>query len=243
MERLGSCDEQIRERYVRHINLKEIGENGQHKLKNSSVLIVGAGGLGSPISLYLTAAGIGRIGLIDPDIVSLSNLQRQVLYRESDIGKSKVEIAKERLLELNSDTVIETYAERLNPSNATDIISKYDIVVDGCDNFETRYCIDEYSSKLNKPYVYGSIGEFKGQVSVFNYREGRRYSDLFPGDDNSRSSSANNVLPGVMGVVPGVIGTMQAAEVIKIITGAGDLLINKLLMIDLLTMNQMVLEI
>ena len=145
--------------------------------------------------------------------------------------------------ELNSNLKIDTYPIRLTKDNAEEIISNYDIVVDGCDNFETRYCIDEFCDRLSKPYVYGSIGEFKGQISVFNYREGRRYSDLFPRNDSSRLSTVNNVLPGVMGVVPGVIGTMQAAEVIKIITGSGDVLINKLLMIDLLTMNKMGLEI
>ena len=224
-------------RYIRHFNLEEIGEKGQQKIKNSSVLIVGVGGLGSPISLYLAAAGVGRIGIIDNDIVSLSNLQRQILYSENDLGKAKVEIAKQKLLALNSDIIVDCYNTRLTNENAADIIPKYDIIVDGCDNYDTRYCIDDICSKLCKPYVYGSIGEFKGQISVFNYKDGKRYKDLFPNCQTTKQA-----LPGVMGVTPGIVGTIEAAEVIKIITGCGNVLTNKLLLIDILSMNHIIIE-
>ena len=225
------------ERYIRHINLKQIGETGQKKLQQSSVLIVGVGGLGSPISLYLTAAGLGRIGLIDFDTVSLSNLQRQILYTENDLGKPKVEIAYNKLKALNSELKIDIYNFKLTVDNAEEIISNYDIIVDGCDNFDTRYCIDDICNKLEKPYVYGSIGEFKGQVSVFNYKGSKSYRDLFP-----ENYSVNNDLPGVMGVTPGITGTIQAAEVIKIITESGEVLRNKLLIIDILSMKQILLD-
>lgn len=241
MERLGSGDELVHKRYDRHIRLAEIGIEGQKKLQSASVLIVGVGGLGSPIALYLAAAGVGRIGLIDADTVSMSNLQRQVLYSEEEIGMPKVVCAKNRLLKLNSNLIIETYPFRLDKNNADELIAKYDIVVDGCDNFTTRYLIDDVTSKSHKPYVYGSIGEFQGQVAVFNNPEGGSYRNLFP--CQSESLNKEPTIAGVMGVVPGVIGTFQASEVIKLITGAGELLHNRLLTIDLLTMNVQVLKL
>ncbi len=172
----------MNERYIRQTMIPEIGEAGQEKLKNAKVLIVGIGGLGSPISLYLTAAGVGQIGLIDDDIVSKSNLQRQILYTEAEIGQSKVECACRRLSALNSSTRFETYPNRFTPDNANRLVSAYDIDrVDGlADNAATRYLIDDVCSRFKKPYVYGSISEFRGQVSVFNYRGGSRYSDLYP---------------------------------------------------------------
>lgn len=221
------------ERYSRHILLKEIGEEGQQKLREASVLIIGAGGLGSPIALYLTAAGVGRIGIIDDDAVSLTNLQRQILYRESQIGASKVACAKDTLQDLNGETTIDTYPFRLDETNAHGIIRDYDLVIDACDNFETRYLIDRITKDHAIPYLYGSIGEFTGQVSVFNVAGAGSYADLFPEDEKPEKGS----LPlGVMGSVPGVIGSIQATEAIKLITGTGKPLINELLCINLLNM-------
>ena len=212
----------MNERYIRQIMIPEIGEAGQEKLKNAKVLIVGIGGLGSPISLYLTAAGVGQIGLIDDDIVSKSNLQRQILYTEAEIGQSKVECACRRLSALNSSTRFETYPNRFTPDNAA-----------------TRYLIDDVCSRFKKPYVYGSISEFRGQVSVFNYRGGSRYSDLYPRPE---------VIPparpgGVIGTIPGIIGCMEAAEVIKIITGYGEVLSGKLFLLDTQTLQHEIIEI
>lgn len=221
------------ERYSRHILLKEIGEEGQQKLRKASVLIVGAGGLGSPVALYLTAAGIGQIGIIDDDVVSLTNLQRQILYRESQIGTPKVACAKATLNDLNSETNIRTYPFRLDESNARSIINEYDLIIDACDNFDTRYLIDRITQESGIPYLYGSIGEFTGQVSIFNISGAGSYADLFPEDEKPEKGT----LPlGVMGSVPGVIGSIQATEAIKLITGIGKPLINELLCIDLLNM-------
>lgn len=221
------------ERYSRHILLKEIGEEGQQKLRKASVLIVGAGGLGSPVALYLAAAGIGQIGIIDDDVVSLTNLQRQILYRESQIGTPKVACAKATLNDLNSETNIRTYPFRLDESNARSIIKGYDLIIDACDNFDTRYLIDRITQESGIPYLYGSIGEFTGQVSIFNISGAGSYADLFPEDEKPEKGT----LPlGVMGSVPGVIGSIQATEAIKLITGIGKPLINELLCIDLLNM-------
>lgn len=227
------------ERYNRHIILDEIGEAGQQKLFDASVLLVGVGGLGSPISLYLTAAGVGRIGLVDSDIVSVSNLQRQVLYNENEVGRLKVECARDRLHQQNARTQIDIYPVRFDAGNAESLVAKYDLVIDGCDNFATRYLINDTCVKQGKPYVYGSIGEFQGQVSVFNYQGGINYRHLFP--DEQHLTDRPTRIAGVMGVVPGVIGCLQAAEVIKIITGSGEVLRNRLLSIDLLTMQTEVL--
>ncbi len=238
MERLGCSDELMSERYDRHIRLSEIGEQGQRKLSQASVLLVGVGGLGSPIALYLAAAGVGRIGLVDGDEVSLSNLQRQVLYKESEVGKSKVMCAAARLGESNAHAVVDCYPFRLDEANAHELISRYDVIIDGCDNYETRYLIDKVCYELRKPYVYGSIGEFRGQVSVFHYGGAAGYVDLFPDKPDTAS-----VTSGVMGVVPGVVGTLQASEVIKIITGCGRVLSNRLLIVDLLGMDIRILDL
>lgn len=211
-----------------------MGEEGQRKLLASSVLIVGAGGLGSPIALYLTAAGVGHIGIVDDDSVSISNLQRQVLYCSDEVNQSKVVCAKRRLNALSPETKIEIYNERLNSENAPDIISAYDIVVDGCDNFATRYLIDDVCYSLGKPYVYGAIGEFNGQVAVFNHNGSKRYRDLFP-DEEELIQKKNSPL-GVIGTIPGVIGSIEATEVIKIIVGSSLVLRDKLFMIDLRTL-------
>ncbi len=221
-------------RYSRHTMLREIGEAGQARLHASSVLVVGVGGLGSPIALYLAAAGVGRIGLIDGDVVSESNLQRQVLYSESEVGLPKVECARRRLEGLNSGVEVEIYNERLGEENGADIISRYDIVVDGCDNIATRYLIDSLCGSLGRPYVYGSIGEFTGQVSLFHYQGAGGYSELYPYDE---TMNRDTVAGGVMGVVPGVVGSLEACEVIKVLVGCGETLAGRLLMVNLLTMD------
>lgn len=218
-----------KERYSRHTILPEIGEGGQEKLLKTSVLVVGAGGLGAPILQYLVAAGIGTIGIVDSDVVSLSNLQRQILYRENEIGISKVEKAKETLEKLNSECTINTYPVILDESNAEEIISQYEIVVGATDNFSSRKCIDAVTKRQGKPFVHGSIQEFEGQVSVFNYKGSFSYSDLFP------TTPEESALPiGVMGVLPGIIGSMQACEVIKIAVGIGEVLSGKLLVYNAL---------
>lgn len=240
MEGLGP-DLRLTERYARQIMLPDVGEEGQRRLAAASVLVVGVGGLGSAVSLYLAAAGIGRIGLVDDDCVSLSNLQRQVLYTEAEVGESKVLCARKRLQALSSHTQIDTYAERLTPRNAERLVAPYDLVVDGCDNFATRYLIDETCHRQGKPYVYGSIGEFHGQVSVFGYRGGMRYRDLFP--EQELLSSAPAKVLGVMGTTPGFIGCLEASEVLKIVTGIGDVLRNRLFTIDMLTMESRTIDL
>lgn len=222
------------ERYNRQIILPELGESGQEKLKNAKVLIVGVGGLGSPIALYLTGAGVGNIGLIDDDVVSESNLQRQVLYSEAEVGMPKAIKAQKRLNALNSQIKIDAYNTRLTKDNAEEIIGKYDIVVDGCDNFKTRYIINDTCIKLGKTYVYGAIRAFDGQVSVFNYQGGRNYRDLFPDEEEMLLMPAPP--KGVIGVTPGLVGCVQANEVIKIICGFGEILSGKLWFIDLKTL-------
>ncbi len=229
-------------RYNRHLILQDFGKEGQLKLKNASVLVVGAGGLGSPALLYLTAAGVGTIGIIDFDTVDASNLQRQVIFTSDDVGKNKAEAASLRLSERNPYILLKTYSEKLTSFNALDIIRDYDVVVDGTDNFPTRYLINDACVLLNKPFVYGSILTYEGQVSVFNYlnKEGNfsaNYRDLFPTPPEP-SSVQNCEQAGVLGVLPGIIGSMQANEVIKMITGIGEVLANKLLLFDSLSMQQ-----
>ena len=170
---------QLQQRYNRHIILPEIGEEGQMKLGKAKVLLIGVGGLGSPIALYLAAAGVGRIGLVDDDVVSESNLQRQVLYTENEVGQSKVICAARRLQALNSQLIVDTFPFRLTGENAEELISQYDLVIDGCDNFPTRYLISDVSARLHIPYIYGAIREFDGQVAVFNLPGGKTYRELF----------------------------------------------------------------
>ena len=221
------------ERYNRQILLQEIGQEGQMKLTSAKVLIVGAGGLGSPIAMYLTGAGVGHIGIIDDDKVSENNLQRQILYTEEEIGQSKAEMAKRRLESLNSHISITAYPCRLTANNAMNIISQYDIVVDGCDNFSTRYIISDTCKTLHRPYVYGAIRAFDGQVSVFNFNDGPDYRMFFPEEEVIEIPSQDK---GVMGVTPGIIGCVEANEVIKIICNYGDILSGILWGIDLRTM-------
>ncbi len=228
-------------RYSRHLILPEVGMAGQKKLRAASVLIIGAGGLGCPIALYLTAAGIGRIGLVDFDVVDRTNLQRQILYGESVVGVPKVEAAAERLQDLNPDVVVDTYPVRLTSENALQIMSDYDLIIDGTDNFPTRYLTNDAAVFLGKPYIYGSIFRFEGQVSVFlsrpfnGFEPGPCYRCLFPAPPppGAVPSCAEG---GVLGVLPGIVGALQAAEAIKLIVGIGEPLIGRLMLIDTLRM-------
>ncbi len=226
------------ERYNRQIILSEIGIEGQKKIANAAVLVVGAGGLGSSAALYLTAAGVGRLGIIDDDTVSISNLQRQILYRENELNLSKAECARDTLNRLNSSTVIDVYDFKLTSENADSIISKYDLIVDGTDNYQTRYLINDTCVSLDKIYIYGAIAQFCGQVSVFNYNGGATYRTLYPDEHEMPAHSR-----GVVGMLPGIIGCIEASEAIKIITGAGDVLSGKLFTIDLLTMRTNLFDI
>lgn len=227
------------ERYNRQIMLPELGEEGQRRLQSAKVLIVGVGGLGSPIALYLTGAGVGTIGLVDDDVVSISNLQRQVLYSEPEVGMTKVFQAKKRLEALNSSVHIEAYPVRLTPENAETLIAPYDIVVDGCDNFATRYLINDTCVRLGKVYVHGAIRAFDGQVSVFNYQGGPDYRHFFPNEEEMLSMP--HPPKGVIGVTPGIVGCVEATEVLKIIGGYGEVLSGKLWVIDLKTMQTHIL--
>ncbi len=223
-------------RYARHFVLPEFGMEGQEKLKKSSVLVVGAGGLGCPLLLYLSAAGVGRIGIVDDDVVDESNLQRQVLYTVADLGKSKAETAKEKLLALNPHIQIDVYKERFVPDNALDLVSKYDIVADGTDNFPTRYLVNDACVLSDKINVYASIFRFEGQISVFNYlngdgTRGPNYRDVFP-DPPPPELVPNCAEGGVLGVLPGIIGSIQANEVIKVLTGIGEPLSGRLFLFD-----------
>jgi molybdopterin/thiamine biosynthesis adenylyltransferase/rhodanese-related sulfurtransferase len=219
-------------RYQRQIILKEFGESGQKKLLNAKVLVIGAGGLGCPALQYLSAAGIGTIGIVDFDMVELSNLQRQILYTVEDIGKPKVEIAAKKLNALNPDIKVQIFQSQISNLNALDIIKDFDLVIDGSDNFGTRYMINDACRLLDKPLIYGAVLRFEGQLAVFNLADSTtkvktNYRDLFPNESSTSAISCNDV--GVLGVLPGMIGTMQATEAIKIITGIGKPLTNKLL--------------
>lgn len=229
-------------RYNRHIILSEIGQKGQDKLANAKVLVVGAGGLGCPVLQYLAAAGIGTIGIIDFDVVEESNLQRQVLYGISSLGKNKAIAAKERLIDLNDTIKIHAYSEKLAHAFALDLFEDYDIIVDGTDNFSTRYLINDASVIKNKPLVYGAIYKFEGQVAVFNYKNGPSYRCIFP-NPPEKNSIPNCSEIGVLGVLPGIIGSLQANEVLKIILGLGDVLSGKLLCYNALTNDVRTLKI
>lgn len=228
------------ERFTRQTALPEIGETGQARLQQARILLVGVGGLGSPIALYLAAAGIGMLGLVDDDVVSLSNLQRQVLYTESEVGMYKVDCAARRLKALHSGLQVNAYRCRLTGENAEKLISGYDIVVDGCDNFDTRYLLNDTCLTLGKPYVYGAIQEFEGQVSVFGYGDSpRSYRELYP--DESAMKQLTPV-KAVMGVTPAVTGSIQANEVLKIAAGYGEVLSGRLWTIDLRTLQNFILD-
>ncbi|WP_026072851.1 molybdopterin-synthase adenylyltransferase MoeB [Nodosilinea nodulosa] len=223
------------ERYSRHIILPEVGLDGQKKLKAASVLCVGTGGLGSPLLLYLAAAGIGRIGIVDFDTVDQSNLHRQVIHSESWVGKPKIESAKSRILEINPHCQVDLYETRLSAENALGIFEPYDVVVDGTDNFPTRYLVNDACVLLNKPNVYGSIFRFEGQATVFNYQDGPNYRDLYP-EPPPPGLVPSCAEGGVLGVLPGIIGVIQANETIKVILGTGSTLSGRLLLYNALEM-------
>jgi adenylyltransferase/sulfurtransferase len=234
-------------RYSRHIAIPEFNVEGQKKLKASKVLVIGSGGLGSPLLLYLTAAGVGKIGIVDFDVVDESNLQRQVLFTVDDVGKSKAATAKRRLEALNPNVEIEVYDTQFNSSNALDIISDYDVVADGTDNFPTRYLVNDACVLANKVNVYASIFRFEGQVSVFNYPEkeglrGPNYRDIFP-EPPPPGLVPNCAEGGVLGVLPGIIGSMQASEVIKVLTGVGDVLAGRLFLFDAASFTARILKV
>ena len=223
------------ERYSRHIILPEVGLEGQKRLKAASVLCIGTGGLGAPLLLYLAAAGVGRIGIVDFDVVDNSNLHRQVIHGTSWVGKPKIESAKSRVLEINPNCQVDLYETRLSAENALDIIEPYDIVVDGTDNFPTRYLVNDACVLLNKPNIYGSIFRFEGQATVFNYEGGPNYRDLYP-EPPPPGMVPSCAEGGVLGVLCGIIGTIQATETIKIILGQGTTLSGRLLLYNALEM-------
>lgn len=224
------------ERYSRHIILPQVGVDGQKRLKAASVLCIGTGGLGSPLLLYLAAAGIGRIGIVDFDVVDTSNLQRQIIHSTSNVGKPKILSAKERILEINPFCQVDLYETRLSSENALDIIRPYDVVIDGTDNFPTRYLVNDACVLLGKPNVYGSIFHFEGQATVFNYGEDSpNYRDLYP-EPPPPGLVPSCAEGGVLGILPGVIGTIQATETVKIILGVGTTLSGRLMLYDALNM-------
>nr|YP_009397106.1 Molybdopterin biosynthesis protein [Spyridia filamentosa]ARW66292.1 Molybdopterin biosynthesis protein [Spyridia filamentosa] len=220
-------------RYNRQIIIDNIGINGQMRLKKAKILIIGAGGLGCPILLYLASSGIGHIGILDYDTIDKSNLNRQILYAEKDEKILKTKAAQEKINILNSHCQIIAYNIKLNSNNSLDIIKKYDIIVDASDNFNTRYVIDFACHKLHKPHIYGAIQEFEGQICVFNYKDNLRYSSIYPHDLNLENNNNCNI-SGVIGEITGTIGILQATEVIKIILGIGDILNKKIINYNLL---------
>ena len=223
------------ERYSRHIILPEVGLDGQKRLKAASVLCVGTGGLGSPLLLYLAAAGIGRIGIVDFDVVDHSNLHRQIIHGTSWVGKPKIESAKARILEINPTCQVDLYETRLSAENAMAIAEPYDLVIDGTDNFPTRYLVNDVCVLQNKPNVYGSIFRFEGQATVFNYEGGPNYRDLYP-EPPPPGLVPSCAEGGVLGVLCGIIGTIQATEAVKIILGTGQTLSGRLLLYNALNM-------
>lgn len=233
-------------RYARHFAIPEFGLAGQEKLKQSKVLVVGAGGLGSPVLLYLAAAGVGKIGIVDFDVVDTSNLQRQVLYTLADVGESKAQLAQKRILALNPHIEVEVYQEAFTRDNALQLVSQYDVVADGTDNFPTRYLVNDACVIAGKVNVYASIFRFEGQVSVFNLpaadgSRGPNYRDLFP-EPPPPDMVPNCAEGGVLGVLPGIIGSLQASEVIKVLTGVGEPLSGRLFLFDAAAFSTRVLK-
>jgi adenylyltransferase/sulfurtransferase len=224
-----------RSRYARQMILPELGEEGQLRLRNGSVLIVGAGGLGSPAAIYCAAAGVGRIGLVDADAVDPTNLHRQILYGTGDIGRPKLDAARERLEGVNPHVAIELHHGRLTASNALEIFARYDVVIDGTDNFPTRYLINDAATLSGKPNVYGSVFRFEGQASVFNWRGGPCYRCLYP-EPPPADLIPSCAESGVLGVLPGIIGTIQASQAIQLLAGFGEPLSGRLLLFDALRM-------
>lgn len=243
LELPASLSAEERARYSRHLLVPEVGEAGQLKLLSSRVLIVGAGGLGSPAAFYLAAAGVGKLGLIDDDVVDRSNLQRQILHTDDRVGQPKVDSAKKTLLALNPGITVETYAERLRRDNVEDLFRRYDVIVDGSDNFATRYLVNDACVKLGLPNVHGSIFRFEGQVSVFwPARSGPCYRCLFP-EPPPAGVAPSCAEAGVLGVLPGVIGTLEAIETIKLLLGIGTPLMGRLLVYDALEQRFVDLEL
>jgi molybdopterin/thiamine biosynthesis adenylyltransferase/rhodanese-related sulfurtransferase len=223
------------ERYSRHLIMPEVGMEGQLKLKQAKVLCIGTGGLGAPLGLYLAAAGVGRIGLVDFDRVDDSNLQRQILFSTHDVGRPKIEAAKDRLHGLNPDIRIDTFDTQLSSENALEIMKDYDIIVDGTDNFPTRYLVNDACVILKKPNVYGSIFRFEGQITIFGYPDGPCYRCLYP-EPPPPGLVPSCAEGGVLGVLPGIVGSIQAAETLKLIIGKGESLVGRLLLFDALAM-------
>jgi molybdopterin/thiamine biosynthesis adenylyltransferase/rhodanese-related sulfurtransferase len=224
-----------RQRYSRHLVLPQVGPDGQRTLKAARVLIVGAGGLGSPVAMYLAAAGIGTLGLVDFDVVDVTNLHRQLLHGTSDVGRTKLASARDRLYDINPNVIVELHDARLTSANALEMLRRYDLIVDGTDNFATRYLVNDACVLLGIPNVYGSIFRFEGQASVFSTPDGPCYRCLFP-EPPPVDSVPNCAEGGVLGVLPGMVGTIQAAEAIKLVLGIGRTLAGRLLLIDALTM-------
>ena len=223
-------------RYSRHLLIPDVGMEGQQKLKAASVLVIGSGGLGSPVALYLAAAGVGRIGLVDYDVVDFSNLQRQIIHGESSLGDLKVDSARDRMLDLNPEIQVDVYNELITSENAFRIAEPYDIIVDGTDNFPTRYLVNDLCVLTGKPNVYGSIFRFDGQASVFYAEEGPCYRCLFP-EPPPPGLVPSCAEGGVLGVLPGTIGSIQATETLKLILGIGESLIGRLLLYDALDLS------
>src|SRR5246500_1919058 len=222
-------------RYSRHLIMPEVGMEGQLKLKNAKVLLIGTGGLGAPLGLYLAAAGVGKLGLVDFDIVDFTNLQRQVTFGSADVGKAKTEAARARLSNLNPDIEIETFETKLTSENALQLFKDFDVIVDGTDNFPTRYLVNDACILLGKPNVYGSIFRFEGQVTVFGMPEGPCYRCLYP-EPPPPGLVPSCAEGGVLGVLPGIVGSLQAMETIKLILGRGDSLAGRLVLFDALAL-------
>ena len=230
-----SLSNQEVERYSRHLIMPEVGMDGQLKLKAASVLCIGVGGLGSPVAMYLAAAGVGRLGVVDFDVVDYSNLQRQIIHGTPDVGRSKLESARDKLVAINPEVTIDMHEMALSSSNAFDVLGDYDIVVDGTDNFPTRYLVNDACVLLRKPNVFGSIFRFEGQVSVFATEQGPCYRCLYP-EPPPPGLVPSCAEGGVLGILPGVIGTIQATETVKLIIGVGEPLINRFMIYDALLM-------
>ncbi|MFP6906985.1 MAG: molybdopterin-synthase adenylyltransferase MoeB [Verrucomicrobiota bacterium] len=223
------------ERYSRHLILPEVGLEGQRRLRNAAILLIGAGGLGSPLAMYLSAAGIGKLGIVDSDVVDASNLQRQVIHHSGDVGQPKIHSARRNIQGINPHVEVETYDTYISSANALELIRPYDLVIDGTDNFPTRYCVNDACVLLGKPNIYGSIFRFEGQASVFWAEHGPCYRCLYP------EPPAPGLVPscaegGVLGILPGIIGCIQATEAIKLVLGQGDSLLGRLLLFDALRM-------
>jgi adenylyltransferase/sulfurtransferase len=233
LDALPPLSDDERRRYGRHLVLPQLGEAGQRRLKDARVLLVGAGGLGSPVALYLAAAGVGTLGIVEFDAVDASNLQRQVLHGTADVGRPKLASARARLADLNPHVAVEPHALRLDAANAVALLRAYDLVVDGTDNLEARYAMNDAAVQLGRPYVYGSVAGLEGQVAVFAAPDGPCLRCLHP-DPPPPGTVPSTAETGILGAVPGVVGAIQATEVVKLVAGVGEPLVGRLLLVDLL---------